>query len=475
MSLFRMAAAKRPSPNRVHAENRLWKALPGHVTHTWSEMGLFTRTFLLLSALMLASLAAWLQVFISMEMGPRATQMSKRVATSVNLTRAALAYSSTAERPSVLMELASREGLQVYPRTAEDLVTSLPDEEYWQQVAAQLRDLLGQETVLAWEVDDQSGFWVSFRIDDEKYWLMFERHEIGLTGGIEWLGWGAAALLLSLLGAGISVAYINRPLARLARSAHLLRRGAIVPPLPESGAREIRELNASFNRMAQELRQTDAERALMLAGLSHDLRTPLTRMRLEIEMSSMADDARQAIDQDLAQIDRCIGQLVDYARPAGAAPSVPIDISTILYDVMVRERSHTESLGGSLDSSIAPDLHACIDALDFKRIVVNLIENARRYGVTANGHAQITVSLQPAGDNLILEVSDRGPGVNPAETERLLRPFSRGSTARTGGDGAGLGLAIVERLLRQVDGQIELMPRPGGGLTVRITVPRASG
>ena len=437
-------------------------------------MGLFTRTFLLLSALMLASLAAWLQVFITLEMGPRATQMSKRVATSVNLTRAALAYSSTSERPSVLLELASREGLQVYPRTADDQVESLPDEEYWQQVAVLVRDLLGQETVLAWEVDDQPGFWVSFRIDDEKYWLMFERQEIGLTGGIEWLGWGAAALLLSLLGAGISVSYINRPLARLARSAQLLTRGDIVPPLPESGAREIRELNASFNRMAQELRQTDTERALMLAGLSHDLRTPLTRMRLEIEMSTMADDARQAIDQDLAQIDRCIGQLVDYARPAGASPSVPIDVSTILYDVMVRERSHTESLGGSLETSIAPDLHACIDALDFKRIVVNLVENARRYGVDSSGHAQITVSLQPEGDKLTLEVSDRGPGVHPAETERLLRPFSRGSTARTGGDGAGLGLAIVERLLRHVDGQVELLLRPAGGLTVRITVPRAT-
>ena len=437
-------------------------------------MGLFTRTFLLLSALMLASLAAWLQVFITMEMGPRATQMSKRVATSVNLTRAALAYSSTSERPSVLLELASREGLQVYPRTSDEQVEPLPDEEYWQQVAVLVRDLLGQETVLAWEVDDQAGFWVSFRIDDEKYWLMFERQEIGLTGGIEWLGWGAAALLLSLLGAGISVAYINRPLARLARAAQMLTRGDIAAPLPESGAREIRELNASFNRMAQELRQTDAERALMLAGLSHDLRTPLTRMRLEIEMSSMADEARQAIDQDLAQIDRCIGQLVDYARPAGASPSVPIDVSTILFDVMVRERSHTESLGGTLDTLIAPDLHARIDALDFKRIMVNLIENARRYGVSANGQAQIEVSLQAEGGKLILEVSDRGPGVNPAESERLLRPFSRGSTARTGGDGAGLGLAIVERLLRQVDGRVELMPRAGAGLTVRITLPQAT-
>ena len=254
----------------------------------------------------------------------------------------------------------------------------------------------------------------------------------------------------------------------------MLTRGDIAPPLPESGAREIRELNASFNRMAQELRQTDTERALMLAGLSHDLRTPLTRMRLEIEMSSMADEARQAIDQDLAQIDRCIGQLVDYARPAGVSPSVPIDVSTILFDVMVRERSHTESLGGTLDTSISPDLHARIDALDFKRIMVNLIENARRYGVGASGHAQIEVSLRPEGGKLILEVSDRGPGVNPAESEQLLRPFSRGSTARTGGDGAGLGLAIVERLLRQVDGRVELMPRSGGGLTVRLTIPQAT-
>ena len=449
--------------------NSDWSA---HLRQIWSQMGLFARTFLLLTVLMLASLGAWLQIFISMEMGPRANQMSRRVATSVNLTRAALAYSSVSERPSVLLELASREGLQVYPRTADDQVEPLPAEEYWQQLATLVRGYLGQETVLAWEVDDQSGLWVSFRIDDEKYWLVFERHEIGLTGGIEWLGWAAAALLLSLLGAAISVAYINRPLARLARAAQLLSRGESVAPLPETGAREIRELNARFNRMARELRQTDSDRELMLAGISHDLRTPLTRMRLEIEMSSMDDQARHAIDLDMAQIDHCIGQLVEYARAAGTLPKGAVDISAILLEVAERERMHTEITGGQLHVAIQPALRARISALDLNRIVVNLIENARHYGVGPGGHAEISLTLQAVSDQIVLEISDRGPGVPPGDIARLLRPFSRGVTARTGGGGAGLGLAIVERLLRQVSGSISLLERPQGGLMIRIELPR---
>src|SRR5690606_39351127 len=125
--------------------------------------------------------------------------------------------------------------------------------------------------------------------------------QLALTAGIEWFGWRATAVLLALIGSAISVRFVNRPLAQLAKVAHQLARGETSSPLPEKGPLKIREMNIAFNRMARDLRQAEADREIMLAGISHDLRTPLARMRLEIEMTSVSDETRQAIDEDLAQ------------------------------------------------------------------------------------------------------------------------------------------------------------------------------
>lgn len=437
------------------------------------RLGLFGRTFLLLAALMLVSLGAWLQVFFSMELGPRANQMAQRVITAVNITRTALIYSQSDERSKLLLDLATNEGIQVYPREVTDFAEPLPDDDYWQRVAQHIRTRFGPETQISWGVNQVPGFWVSFQIDHDLYWLVFEREQIGLTGGIEWLGWGATALLLSLVGAAVSVGFVNRPLSRLARAAQVLSRGETPASLPENGPMEIRNLNASFNRMAKDIRQTEADRELMLAGISHDLRTPLARMRLEIEMSGVSEDARQAIDEDLGQIDHSIGQLMEYARPAGTLPQMATDISGVLTELLERERSHTASTGGELEAFITPGLRARITALDLKRIVSNLIENARRYGRSGDGQAHLVMAMQPEGGIIAIEVSDRGPGIAPDDVDRLLRPFSRGEAARTGVSGAGLGLAIVERLLKHVGGSLKLLPRQGGGLTARIELPKA--
>lgn len=437
------------------------------------RLGLFGRTFLLLAALMLVSLGAWLQVFFSMELGPRAHQMAQRVITSINITCTALIYSQSDERSKLLLDLATNEGIQVYPREITDFTEPLPTDDYWQRVAQHIRSRFGAETQIAWGVNQIPGFWVSFQIGKDLYWLVFAREQIGLTGGVEWLGWGVTALLLSLIGAAISVGFVNRPLSRLARAAQILALGETPPPLPEQGPQEIRAINTSFNRMVKDLRRIEADRELMLAGISHDLRTPLARMRLEIELSGVSEATQQAIDEDLGQIDHSIGQLMEYARPASSLPQLATDVSTVLAELYERERSHTVGMGGTLESHIETGLRARITALDLKRIVSNLIENARRYGrSTYDDLPHIEMSLRVEGGTLIIEVSDHGPGIAPEDVDRLLRPFSRGEEARTGVSGAGLGLAIVERLLKHVGGSLALLPRKGGGLTARIELPK---
>lgn len=437
------------------------------------RLGLFSRSFLLLASLMLVSLGAWLQVFFSMEEGPRARQMAQRVTTAVSITRSALVYAPTSVRPALLLDLATKESLRVQPRESSDVLEALPDSNYWRHVSAQIRDKLGTETLVMWSVNQIPGVWVSFEINEDRYWLVFEREQLALTAGVEWLGWGATALLLALIGAAVSVRFVNRPLAQLAKVAQQLARGETPSPLPEKGPAEIRDMNIAFNRMARDIRQTEADREIMLAGISHDLRTPLARMRLEIEMSNVSDETRAAIDEDLAQIDHSIDQLMEYARPAGQVPERGIDVSSVLRELYERERSHTESLGGHLEAHIEPNLFACINAHDLKRIVSNLIENARRYGRTPeDDRAHIELTAGQRGSIVTIEVRDQGRGIAANDIQRLLRPFSRGESARTGVSGAGLGLAIVERLLGQVGGQLELISRPPGGLTARIEIPK---
>src|SRR5690606_24765334 len=415
----------------------------GAVSTPRIRLGLFSRSFLLLASLMLVSLGAWLQVFFSMEEGPRALQMAQRVTTAVSITRSALIYAPTSVRPALLLDLATKESLRVQPLESSDSLEPLPDSNYWNHVALEIKRRLGSDTRVMWAVNNTPGVWVSFDINNDRYWLVFDREQLGLTAGIEWFGWGATALLLALIGAAISVRFVNRPLAQLAKVAQQLARGETPSPLPEKGPAEIRDMNIAFNRMARDIRQAEADREIMLAGISHDLRTPLARMRLEIEMSSVSDETRQAIDEDLAQIDHSIGQLMEYARPAGVVPSKGINISNVLNDLFDRERTHTESLGGHLSASIQPDLYAKIAAHDLKRVVSNLIENARRYGRSqADDRAYIQLLARQEGSTVAIEVTDQGAGIPEADIERLLRPFSRGESARTGVSGAGLGLSI---------------------------------
>ncbi|MFA5597685.1 MAG: ATP-binding protein [Pusillimonas sp.] len=437
------------------------------------RLGLFSRSFLLLGVLMIVSLGAWLEVFFSMEEGPRAIQMAQRVSTSLSITRSALIYASPDTRTDLLLDLATRESLRIQPREHSDTLEPLPNSNYWNHVTAEIKNRLGTGVQIMWSVNDMPGVWVSFEIEDEQFWLVFDREQLGLVVGVEWFWWGVTALLLALVGSAVSARFVNRPLAQLARVTQQLSRGEIPSPLPEEGPAEIKEINIAFNRMTKDLRQTEADREIMLAGISHDLRTPLARMRLEIEMSNVSDDTRLAIDQDLAQIDYTIGQLMEYARPATSPPEIGVDITQALEDLYDREKAHTESLNGHLNADIAPNLKARIAAIDLKRIVGNLIENARRYGRSPiDDTCYIDLDARIENDKIVIEVADRGTGISPSEVQRLLRPFSRGEAARTGVSGAGLGLAIVERLLGHVGGKLKLLPRTPNGLLARIELPK---
>ena len=437
------------------------------------RLGLFARTFLLLALLMLASLGAWLHVFFTLEAEPRALRVATEIERTVTLAQVALQYTDPANLPDLIASIEQKASIQLKPARVDQSVTPLAADPYWRAVSKQLAAKYGDQITLAGSVDQDNAVWVGFKADEQTYWLRLTVDEFDLTTGPEWVSWVAAAALLSLVGAAVAVGYVNRPLDRLARAAQLLSRGETPPPLPEEGAIEIRELNASFNRMVSELQQADTDRRLMLAGISHDLRTPLARMRLEIEMSAMDDEQRRGIDQDLSQIDRTIGQLVEYARPARQPPKRPVNLLDAVQDVTDQEREHLAANRSSLEVRAKSPAYCLIDRHDFSRCLLNLIENARRYGTIGNQPAQIEIALQTRADRIHIDVRDRGPGIANKDIARMLRPFSRGEAARTGGKGAGLGLSIVERLLARAGGRLRLLPREGGGLIARIDLPKS--
>ena len=428
--------------------------------------GLFWRTFFLIAFLIAASMAAWVASFRVVERTPRGEQIAAQVTSIVTITRAALLHSAPELRRELLFDLASNQGIRIYPRETEDVTDAMPDTDLMNVIEESVRQRLGQDTQFAGEVNEIRGFWVSFRIDDDDYWLMMDRERIERTLGIQWVGWVTVTLVLSLLGAVFISRLINQPLARLSSAARAMARGLTPAPLPDQGPTEIREANQSFNQMVQDLNQVESDRAVILAGISHDLRTPIARMLLEVEMAKLPEDARNGMQSDLAQMEAIIGQFLDYARPAEASAFSTFDLSALLQK-MVEEAARLPDL--NIKSSIDTVLSATGNSTDIGRVISNLIENARRYGKTPDsGVAELDISATRDGRHIRLEIADHGAGLPEEEIPHLLRPFTRMDSARTHANGAGLGLAIVDRVVQRHQGRLEIKNRETGGLAVRV-------
>ncbi len=444
--------------------NLNWRALlPG---------GLFWRTFVLIGLMLTLSLISWVLAFRALEVAPRAEQLAQHMASIVNVTRAAIVHSAAERRRALLVDLAHNESIRIYPLEQDDVIGPLPDAALSSELAARIQSRLGPATRVAGEVNGVPGLWVSFVIDDDAYWVAIARDRLERVPGVEWVFWGTAALLLSLAGAAVIVAYVNQPLARLGRAAFMLSRGQSPPPLPRSNLREIRLVNESFNRMVEDLQRIEGDRALILAGISHDLRTPLARLGLEIEMAPISQETRDAMAADIDQMDKIVAQFLDYARPQSTAPATLVDLSAIASE----QADRIERLGARVDRHIVPRICVLGHETELTRVVTNIVDNARKYGKRHEGDApEIEIWVRRNGPLASLEVLDSGPGVSDADLERIKRPFTRANEARSQATGAGLGLAIVDRVVKRAGGAWRIANRPQGGLAVTIELPILQG
>src|SRR5205807_7430488 len=230
-----------------------------------NSVTLFARAFLLIALLIVTAVLASFQIYRVYEREPRSRELAQQTVSTVNLTRAALVNADPVLRRQLLIELNETEGLRVFPVTASEQTEPLPDDPLLERVAGKVRLTLGEDTRFAYSHDGEEGFWVSFYIDEDEFWVMLPRERFEPVFGLQWLGWLAAVLLLSLVGAWFIASNIARPLAAMRRAAVRLGRGQQHEPLPEAGAHELRTVTAAFNRMATNLESMERDRAMVLA------------------------------------------------------------------------------------------------------------------------------------------------------------------------------------------------------------------
>ncbi len=434
-------------------------------------LSLFWRTFFLLAILLAGGVFAWTQTLKALEFEPRAVQAAQQIASLVNLTRAALRSTDGINRVALVKSIATQESVKLQPLEPGDQWTAFEVDRFSRLVGEELRTRLGPDTLVASAVNGATGLWVRFSIENDLYWLQADPTRLGPIAFSTLVVWGGIALIATILGSVAIARLINQPLRDLSFAASRIREGEFDSRLDENTmTSEIRQVNMGFNRMARELAKVEEDRAVMLAGISHDLRTPLARLRLEAEMSVHDDEAKRNMALDIDQLDAIIDKFMDYARP-GEVKLTPVHLSSLVDREMAAFRDPSQI---RITARVAIDTRVMADETELGRVLQNLFENARRYGRSEDtGVARVTVTYARTGPWVIISVRDQGPGVDPKKLSQLTTPFFRGDAARTAATGAGLGLAIVEKAVQRMGGTFEIVNAPEGGLVAHVRLKKA--
>ena len=399
-------------------------------------------------------------------------QAAQQIASLVSLSRAALSGPDGIHRLTLIKSLPDEGGVKLAPREPSDRWTPYEVDRFSRAIGAELRSRLGADTLVASAVNGSAGLWVGFAIDGDLYWLQADPTRLGPMATSTLVIWVGIALLATVLASVAIARAINKPLRDLSFAASRIREGEFDSRLDESTlTSEIRQVNMGFNRMARELAKLEEDRAVMLAGISHDLRTPLARLRLEAEMSVQDEEAKNNMALDIDQLDAIIDKFMDYSRP-GEVRLSPVHLSGVVDREIAAFRDPTNI---RITSRVAIDTKVLADDTELGRVLQNLFENARRYGRSADsGIADVEITYAREGPWAALSIRDHGPGVDPKKLAQLTTPFFRGDAARTAATGAGLGLAIVEKAMQRMGGTLELgNATEGTGMVARIRLKRA--
>ncbi|BBP01984.1 ATP-binding protein [Sulfuriferula nivalis] len=315
------------------------------------------------------------------------------------------------------------------------------------------------------ESGDADWVWADMRMGGHFIRVGFEKTRYNVRAPLAAVGLVSLGALLIWITALIVVRRITHTLAQLSAAAAQVGQGKMPQPLPEHGARELVTLAQAFNQMANEVQELLANRTTLLAGISHDLRTPIARMRLAVAMLPEVTDPKliEQIERDLVQMNQLIADFLDMARGLNSEAHHSCDVVSILQSLV----DDAKRGGGNVSLNAPAVCEAIIAPHALQRIVTNLIQNAVRYG---QPHP-VEVRCAPSASGIEIQVLDQGPGIPEDQLELVFRPFFRLESSRniaTGG--SGLGLAIARQLAQAHGWQLNLAAREGGGLVATLRI-----
>ena len=431
---------------------------------TFAPRSLFGRNVLLIvSLIVLAQIGSALLVR-ELILRPRLDLIAEGLARNIAAIRAGLVALPVPQRASFVDEF-NRRGLlgarEAPPESTRQPSLTLLERRFVRTISQRVA---AEGTEIVWRREAGGSFALRLTIDGAPYWVVLP----GVLPAREFTGAFVAATLtsalLALIGALAIQRRLNRPLERVVAAAGELARGAAPRPLPEDGPTETASLARSFNQLVASLTRADHERALMLAGVSHDLRTPLAKLRLGVEIvrDRIEPELVASMERSVAEMDAIVGQFLDFARGVADEPAVSGDLNALACDVAAACGDHGQTVQLELGAPAA--LRMRPQAL--RRAVVNLVENAFRHG-------RAPVRLRTGRDAgwAWIDVLDDGDGIAADQVEALRQPFRRAETSRSGAPGAGLGLAIVERVAREHGGTLELARAQPRGWCARLKLP----
>ena len=354
-------------------------------------------------------------------------------------------------------------GIEVYSRAAAGPY-GLDNSIYYQYFSDEMSRELGGPAEVRIEQDDSFSFWVR-PPQAPDFWIKIPLNGLNETDFSPLQIYILLIGFLSVAGGWWFARHLNRPLQSLQQAALRVGRGDIPEPLPEVGSTEIISVTRAFNHMASGIRQLEKDRALLMAGVSHDLRTPLTRIRLASEMVSEQDNwIRDGIVNDIEDMNAIIDQFIDYIRHHKEEALHEEDLNQLVSEQVGAERLQLRQI----ETDLAAHLPLVpMRRIAMKRVLTNLIENAIKY---SDGPIEIHTGFEKGSKRLYVQVRDHGPGIPEQQMAKMFEPFTQGDTAR-GSAGSGLGLAIIKKIVDMHRGEITLHNHAFGGLVATVYLP----
>ena len=372
-----------------------------------------------------------------------------------------------AERPGLQERISRLHRLQVQdpPGAAGGFSRMLP---YFNLLETALSARAGEPVELRASrgADGEQWYWADLPAAGKKLRVGFPASRVDVQPWLAMLLIFSVGALVTLVTSAWLARWLIAPLSRLAAATQRIGQGRRPEPLAETGPTELAALAREFNRMGEQVEELLANRTTLLAGISHDLRTPLARIRLALGMLSEnpAPDLFERVLRDVDGMNELIARCLEVSRDFAEQDSVELDLCQLLADVAA-EHAHT---GVELRGRKGPDCHLRVRPLALKRIVSNLVDNAVRYG----GRQPIDIDYRSADGLVEICVLDRGPGIPEQEREAVFRPFYRLEPSRSSSTGgSGLGLAIVRQIATANGWSVELRQREGGGTAACVRVP----